>query len=286
MTWNTNSSVAFAPGLSRKIADVGWARVDLLDEVDSTNAAALAEPEAWRLVAAHHQSAGRGRLDRQWQTPPGSAVTVSMTLPLPAEPTAWGWAPLFVGDAVRAALAELAESKGAEAQFATKWPNDVLARDADGEWRKICGVLCQVASGDLVVAGVGVNVTQGRDELPVDTATSAALVGLDVTRDDVLLAVSTHVLRAARAWREPEQGEAMRERVRAHCRTIGRLIDVHTSTGVERCEGAGIDETGRLLARVPGAHPGSAPTMTYSVADVVHARLGAEAHPSDAGGEA
>ena len=153
---------------------------------------------------------------------------------------------------------------------------------ASGDWRKVAGVLCQVASGNLVVAGVGVNVAQQRGELPVDTATSTSLVGLDAARDEVLAAVAAHVARAARAWCEPVALAAARESVRRHCRTIGSLVDVHTPDGkVARRRGVGIDDGGRLVTTVPGARPGSAPTMAYSVADVVHARLGGRAEAGE-----
>ena len=98
--------------MARDLRADGWARVDLFDEVDSTNVVALDTAERWHLVAAHRQRAGRGRLDRAWVTPAGAAVTVSMTLPLPRDAATWGWVPLFVGDAVRAAVHRLADRAG------------------------------------------------------------------------------------------------------------------------------------------------------------------------------
>ena len=134
----------------------------------------------------------------------------------------------------------------------------------------------------MLFRSVGVNVAQQRGELPVDTATSTSLVGLDAARDEVLAAVAAHVARAARAWCEPVALAAARESVRRHCRTIGSLVDVHTPDGkVARRRGAGIDDGGRLVTTVPGARPGSAPTMAYSVADVVHARLGSRAEAGE-----
>ena len=43
-----------------------WSALDVLETVDSTNLEALRDPRAWRVVLAEHQSAGRGRLARQW----------------------------------------------------------------------------------------------------------------------------------------------------------------------------------------------------------------------------
>ena len=46
--------------MARDLRADGWARVDLFDEVDSTNVVALDTAERWHLVAAHRQRAGRG----------------------------------------------------------------------------------------------------------------------------------------------------------------------------------------------------------------------------------
>lgn len=281
MSPKANLSVAFTPHLARNLCAQGW-DVDLLDEVPSTNALAVSQPRPWGLVAAHDQSSGRGRMDRSWQVPPGAAVTMSMTLPLPQETSSWGWIPLFVGQAVREALADVT---GAHRVFGLKWPNDVLAREADGAWRKVGGILCQTVRADagasLVVAGVGLNVTQGRDDLPVENATSLRLTGHEVTRDAVIERVAAHTMTAARRWSGDEtQVRAMRDEVRANCLTIGATIDVHTPDGgVTRCRGVGIDDVGRIVT-VPADHGDDSPhRMAYSVADVVHARLRANVDP-------
>lgn len=282
MTSNVNLSVAFSPHLARNLSAQGWG-VELLDEVASTNAHAVSQPRSWGLVAAHEQSAGRGRMDRSWHVPPGAAVTMSMTLPLPEETSVWGWIPLFVGEAVREALADVT---GAGASFGLKWPNDVLARDADGAWRKVGGILCQTvraASGaSLVVAGVGLNVTQGRDELPVESAMSLRGAGHEVTRDAVIEAVAARTMVAAQRWGGMDQSQAgaMRDEVRAHCLTVGAVIDVHTPDGaVTRRRAVAIDDVGRIVT-VPLEHGDDSPhKMAYSVADVVHARLRADVDP-------
>lgn len=237
----------------------------------------MENPRRWALVAAHEQSAGRGRLTRSWKVPAGAAVTMSMTVPLPPDTSAWGWVPLFVGEAVREALAELSDASDA---FGLKWPNDVLARDADGQWRKAGGILCQMtrsAEGEaLVVAGIGLNITQNRADLPVETATSMSCAGHDLTRDAVLEAVAERTMDAARRWSDGSAGtqRSMRDTVRAHCLTIGADVDIHTPDGaVTRRRAVGIDDSGRIDT-VPLGHGETSPhRMAYSVADVVHARL-------------
>jgi BirA family biotin operon repressor/biotin-[acetyl-CoA-carboxylase] ligase len=130
-------------------------------------------------LVAEHQVAGRGRAGRTWETPARAALTVSVLLRPHVPPSALGWLPLVAGLAVVRAVREA----GVEARL--KWPNDVLvpaASDAEGfgPYRKVAGVLAEVVpGGGVVVVGVGVNVSQSAAELPVPSATSLALAGVD-----------------------------------------------------------------------------------------------------------
>ncbi len=87
-----------------------WRMVDVHTSIDSTNLEALRAPRPWRVVVADHQSAGRGRLSRRWEAPPGASVAVSCVVPMPVDRTAdLGWLPLVAGMAMRQALADVAD---------------------------------------------------------------------------------------------------------------------------------------------------------------------------------
>jgi len=128
-------------------------------------------------VVADFQSAGRGRLAREWQAPPAASIAVSAVVPMPEDRAAdWGWLPLLTGMAMRAALADVASVPGR-----LKWPNDVLVQEVAGgpvsaeglRWLKISGVLCETVPGGLVVLGAGANIDQERPTsrgLPNSTA--------------------------------------------------------------------------------------------------------------------
>lgn len=104
------------------------------------------------LVLADEQTAGRGRWQRSWHTPAGSALALSLVLRLPA----------LDPDRVPSlnALGALAVSRALE-EYGTpsqiKWPNDVLISA-----KKVAGILVeagwQEGSLDFVVIGIGVNV--------------------------------------------------------------------------------------------------------------------------------
>ena len=89
----------------------------------------------WLVVATEHQTAGRGRLDRTWETPDRAALTFSTLLRPDAPAAAWPWLPLLAGVAVVEALREHDVAAG------LKWPNDVCW-SGRGE-AKVAGILVE-----------------------------------------------------------------------------------------------------------------------------------------------
>jgi BirA family biotin operon repressor/biotin-[acetyl-CoA-carboxylase] ligase len=230
--------------LSQALAQDGW-RVEVLASATSTNAVvaerARAGEEAGLCVVAEEQTAGRGRLDRTWVSPPRAGLTFSVLL-RPATDQL-GWVPLLGGLAVVRAIRE---QTGVDAVL--KWPNDVLV----GE-KKAAGLLAE-AVGGAVVLGVGLNVTTRAEELPHAMATSLALEGARTTDRDTLL---RSVLRALTF--NPADRAAYREL----CSTLGRKVEVHLpGLKVVRGVADAVDEQGRLV--VDGT--------PYSAGDVVHLR--------------
>lgn len=270
-----------------------WRRVDVLPLVDSTNAVSLAEPTPWRLVVAEAQDSGRGRHARVWVSPPGSSVAMSLTVPLPARAEEWGWVPLVTGLAVRDALGSLARQHGGRLEVALKWPNDVLVRPTDGgdatadlpaahgasttdagdpgEFRKVCGILCESVDG-MVVAGVGVNVTVPAADLPVPTATSLDLAGLVVAREDVVVAVAEAFATRYAALIDGGSALATVQRdYREACSTVGMRVRIHLPGGpddVRDLEGHAVDldPSGCLVVEVDGER------RIFAAGDVVHVR--------------
>jgi BirA family biotin operon repressor/biotin-[acetyl-CoA-carboxylase] ligase len=126
---------------------VGQARPEVVrvESVTSTQDVARALPVG-SIVVAEHQTAGRGRLDRRWESPPGTALLVSFVLP----PN-----PLLS----LAAGVAAAEACGKEVRL--KWPNDLLLHGA-----KVGGILVEAMAGKAI-CGIGINLTWA----PVGAAT-------------------------------------------------------------------------------------------------------------------
>ncbi|MCC2334484.1 biotin--[acetyl-CoA-carboxylase] ligase [Cellulomonas wangsupingiae] len=241
------------------------ARLDVVQEVPSTNDAVVdglqADPDAWphaSLLVAEHQGAGRGRAGRTWTTPPRAALTCTFVARPRSGPATYGWLPLLAGlGAVRA----LRATAGVPAEL--KWPNDVLVDLGDrvdplpgwGTTRKVAGILAQaVAQVPAVAVGIGVNVDQRADELPVPWATSLALAGARAAdRASVLVALVDALDEVAQRWVEHD-GDAVAaglvEEVASVCATVGRRVRVELPGGGLRVGTAtGLAPDGALVLR-------------------------------------
>lgn len=205
-----------------------WSGVEVVQRTGSTNsdlvtAASAGKAGEGAVLVAEEQTAGRGRLDRQWTAPPRSGLFFSVLLTPSEVPVArWGWLPLLTGVAVATGL-----SRAAGVDTALKWPNDLLVT-VGGEERKAGGILAERAGQDAVVVGVGLNVTLRADELPVPQAGSLALAGAPTTDRDTLL---RGVLRSLEEWygRWREAGgdpaaSGLQETYAAGCATLGRTV--------------------------------------------------------------
>jgi len=172
------------------------------------------------LVTADEQSAGRGRQGRTWSAEPGEALLVSLVLRSVDE-----LLPL------RAAVA-VAECVPLPAQI--KWPNDVWLGG-----RKVAGILVEGRPQEgWAVLGIGLNVSTRSfpDELS-EIATSLALAGLSLSRDDVLQALLSGLDR----WLSADPAEIL-----AAWREHDALLGAPVSWNEGRGRGAGITDSGAL----------------------------------------
>lgn len=241
------------------------ARLDVLTEVGSTNAelrARAGDTTDWphlSVLVTDNQTAGRGRLDRTWVAPAGSALAISVLLRELPPTDLLGWIPLAAGVAMADAVA--AQLPGRE--VAVKWPNDVLV---DG--RKICGILAEAAPGAVIV-GTGVNTAMPASALPVPTATS--FVDLGMTADDDRL-IADYLqefdsLLSALAAAGDAVASGLHAAASARCATLGLAVRV-SLPGDRMLEGTAtaIDVDGRLVVSSDGVE------HAVSAGDVVHVR--------------
>ncbi|MET0910592.1 MAG: biotin--[acetyl-CoA-carboxylase] ligase [Ilumatobacteraceae bacterium] len=241
------SGSIWPPGWTvRQVAETGSTNADLLAALDDGSASHR------HVLVADHQTAGRGRLDRTWDAPPGANLLVSLAfthVPTVAASLTQRIG-LAVVDGVRRAVPGTLQ---AGSTVALKWPNDVLL---DG--RKLAGILAQRSPRTgAVVVGVGLNVGWAPDG-----AARLADVEQDGPETVTVAAVLAAVLAAFDAL-PPDCADRYRDELD----TIGRDVQVELPGDVTlRGRATGVDPVGRLVVEEPDGTE-----HHLDVGDVVHA---------------
>lgn len=163
------------------------------------------------IVVADHQSAGRGRLDRRWDAPDGTALLASFVL----EPN-----PLL------SLAAGVAAAEACGPQVRLKWPNDLLV---DG--RKLGGILVEVVEGKAV-CGIGINLSWAPPQ--------GAMLGAN--RDELLERLADRLA----AWRVASP-EAVLTRWRELSATLGRRVRIEVSGEMHDGVAQDIGSRGELI---------------------------------------
>ena len=218
----------------RHVAETGSTNTDLLAALDAGTAADRT------VLATDHQTAGRGRLDRRWDAPPGSNLLVSIAFaPVPAVPAELTHR---VGLAAVAAVRNVSPNR----RVGLKWPNDVMLDE-----RKLAGVLAQRSSVvDAAVVGIGVNVGWAPD--------GAARLGADVTPAGLLCAMLDELDRSSADVAAAYRRELL---------TVGQDVRVELPSGELLGVAVDVDDAGRLAVRDE-----QGVLHRVDVGDVVHVR--------------
>jgi BirA family biotin operon repressor/biotin-[acetyl-CoA-carboxylase] ligase len=156
-----------------------------LETIDSTNLEAIRRAKAGATeglcIVAREQTAGRGRLDRTWQSPKDAGLYLSIVLRPAIEMNKWPLLSLTSALAVSDALVRACSLKPD-----IKWPNDVCVND-----RKLCGILAETIetpTGPAAIIGIGINLkrTALTDELRQTATSIEEVTGSDPDTASVL----------------------------------------------------------------------------------------------------
>lgn len=156
----------------------GIRRVEVYRRTASTQDLAKARAAQPLLIVADHQTAGRGRLGRSWEAPPGAAALFSLSHRLDPRRGTVDRVSFLTAVGVARAVERLAPGL----RVGIKWPNDLMIQS-----RKLAGILVETV-GTHAVIGVGINVLLRREDLDAmpdelrDRVTSLAMLGHPVSR--------------------------------------------------------------------------------------------------------
>ena len=211
-----------------------------MDEAHSL--AQLESPEG-TVVVAEEQTAGRGRFNRAWVSPPGQNLALSVLLRPGSDQLRY--VNMAATLAVSGAIIELTGLRPS-----IKWPNDVRING-----RKVSGILIEttVEGGELsyAVVGIGLDVNFDPSQTPglADIATSLYLeTGRPLDRTAVMLAV---LERLDDLYAAVKRGCSLTDRWAAQLDTIGRTVKVRWGDRLMEGRARGVDEQGNLLLAQP-----------------------------------
>ena len=219
------------------------ARRIALEDVGSTNTVALERieegerPPFW--VTATRQIAGRGRMGRAWDSPPGNLYATHAFVD-EGPPERRALLSLVAATAVRAAIVEASGAR----PVTLKWPNDVLLDGA-----KVAGILLEAHAAEgrrLVLIGCGINCATHPRQVDYP-ATNLSAAGYPVEPDCLFAALDRRMATALAAWNLGERSRPIIDEWLAHAHGLGERTTVRTPTGRLAGTLRGLDETGRLL---------------------------------------
>lgn len=242
------------------------------------SAAAGGLPLPVDVVVADEQTAGRGRLDRTWQSRSGETLVASLVAAVPARmlvELGGGWLTSACGltclDGLRAVLRQSGldstvespdiESSGLSLVLGLKWPNDLFCGG-----KKLGGILCELVPGAglvsgssasrgdgfaCVVLGIGINLLTPAERLPLATATSlavelgpaaGALPAFACLREDLLTSIARGLgqLLGELVSHPAKTTEALLLRLREESCTLGKRVEVNCG-GDRRVTGVALD---------------------------------------------
>lgn len=220
------------------------------EELDSTNtyvkALALAGTENGTVVIADRQTAGRGRMDRSFQSPGGKGVYLTVLL----RPTA-----PMEHLACMTALAGVAVCGAVEAvcgiRPGLKWPNDPVLNG-----RKLCGILTELVvmpdGSPALALGIGINVLQTAEDFSPELRTIATSLLQELGRPVSREQLAAELLRQlAPAYEALERGvwPEWTAQYRTDCVHLGRPVRLIGPGGTETVTALDIDETFGLVVR-------------------------------------
>jgi len=239
-----------------------WQNAIIKDEVTSTNDIArelvssnIAEGT---FVLANFQTKGRGRQNRNWEAPKNSSIFISIVLK-PNSENNLGWIPLLIGLSLHKSLE--AETRK---NIKIKWPNDLVLVENNQEF-KFAGILIEKIN-NLVIAGIGINFDQERNELPVSNASSLKeILQSPLSKEAVIAAFLTEI--SAR-WLEENNASnwptpSLVRDYKTNCITLNKKIEAQLPGG-EVIEALAVDisQTGELVVKTDDG------TRTLSSADI------------------
>lgn len=200
------------------------------------------EPEG-TVIIAEEQTAGRGRFNRAWVSPPGENLAFSVVL-RPAQAQL-----RYVNMAATLAVAGAAEALTG-LQPTIKWPNDVRLGG-----RKLSGILIETSMSEAglryAVLGIGLNVNMDPSRFPEIAQLATSLLRETGRKADRTRVLQEVLARLDDLYQVVQGGGSLLSRWASRLETLGKVVQVRWRDQVLEGQATGVDDEGNLLLRQP-----------------------------------
>ena len=229
------------------------------DETDSTNneakrAAERDDAADGTLYITESQTGGRGRRGRNWVSPAGSGIWMSLLLRPDIAPVNASMLTIVAAMAVQEAIHKVLTEDGHDAECRIKWPNDIVLNK-----KKVCGILTEMSAEmdyiHYVVIGMGINVNIDKEEMPEEIqniATSLSqITGKKISRLKLLNKILYYLEHLYIICQE-EGFAPILDEWRKYSITLNQHIRVIGTNEVLEGIAVDIDDDGALLVNIDG----------------------------------
>ncbi len=231
-----------------------WAgrRLSYYDVIDSTNdvckEAGEKEMPSGFLAVADRQDAGRGSRGRNWVSPSGYNIFMSIMVRPQIPMDKVSGLTLVMALSVSQAIERIT---GINNITGIKWPNDVVIKG-----RKICGILTELhpnpkSEDYFVVIGVGINVNQPAEEFPKEIQETAGSVfsqtGMNTDRSKLIALCMKFFEENYEKYCRNSDLSLLKEEYEKHLININKQVRILDPKGEYEAVAAGITRSGALM---------------------------------------
>lgn len=224
--------------------------VQYFQSIDSTNKKAKEiafHEEEGTILIAEEQLEGKGRLGRDWISPRGKGIWMSIILKPKVEPMAVAKTTLLGAAAVHKAL----ENMNINSEI--KWPNDILINN-----KKVCGILtemnCELNMINYVVIGIGINVNLNENDIPEELKYKATSIKISEGKEIDRKILVAHILNEFENLYIPfmDKGDATRaiNICRENSALIGKEVRIITGEEIKLGKVLDVNEDGELVVEL------------------------------------
>lgn len=224
----------------------------VFESIDATNSEAkrrvVSDFQHGLTIISEEQTIGRGRLGRNWISPKGKGIWMTVVLkPISLEPKDGSKLTLIAATAVARAI-----EKTTSLNVNIKWPNDIICNG-----KKICGILTEMgADPDIInwlVLGIGINVNQQKLDFPEELqATGSSLkielkIESNIDRNALAIAILNELELCSTYFLQSGDLSEILDYYRGKVLVKNKMMIIHKKDEQISCTGVNISDEGHLI---------------------------------------